>query len=179
MPAWITGATMTDRRLAGHTVELTVEVDGVRRQGLVALTDSLLSFLVTAGQPLPAGCEEGCCGSCTVLIDGRPSPSCVVPAARAEGRQVRTAATATADRLGAALADHGAVQCGYCTPGIVVTLSHLLRQGRSLDPSEIREALTGHLCRCTGYQAIVDATLEAARCTTATKRPLVERVFGK
>jgi aerobic carbon-monoxide dehydrogenase small subunit len=112
-------------------------------------------------------CEQGECGSCTVYLDGEPVCSCLVAAGQANGRQVRTVeglASGTAlDPVQEAFVATGAVQCGFCTPGLVVTAHDLL--ARVPDPSdlEIREALAGNLCRCTGYEKILDAVRLAAR----------------
>ena len=111
-------------------------------------------------------CEQGECGSCTVYLDGVPVCACLVAAGQADGRAVRTveglAAGADLHPVQQAFLDAGAVQCGFCTPGLVVAVHDLLR--RSADPSEpeIREALAGNLCRCTGYQMIIDAVRRAA-----------------
>ncbi|HYB94137.1 MAG TPA: (2Fe-2S)-binding protein [Vicinamibacterales bacterium] len=101
------------------------------------------------------GCGEGECGACTVLLDGVPVDSCIVPAAHAEGREVVTIEGAAALRTGPALQDafvaHGGAQCGICTPGMIMAATPL-RTGDSLD--EIKTAIAGNLCRCTGYPAI-------------------------
>jgi carbon-monoxide dehydrogenase small subunit len=111
-------------------------------------------------------CEQGECGSCTVLLDGLPVCSCLVAAGQAHGREVVTVEGLSAgdDRgfVGRAFLAAGAVQCGFCTPGFVVAVHELL--SRSDDPSEleVREALAGNLCRCTGYEQIIDAVHRAA-----------------
>ena len=111
-------------------------------------------------------CEQGECGSCTVYLDGEPVCSCLVAAGQAAGREVRTVeGLAGADGLHPvqqAFLDAGAVQCGFCTPGLLVATHDLLN--RSTEPSdlEIREALAGNLCRCTGYEKILDAVRLAA-----------------
>ncbi len=111
-------------------------------------------------------CEQGECGSCSVLLDGALVCSCLVLAAQVDGHEVVTveglAAGGTPNRVQAAFTEAGAVQCGFCTPGLVVAADDLLR--RIPDPSddEIREALSGNLCRCTGYQKILDAVRLAA-----------------
>ncbi|WP_258342576.1 (2Fe-2S)-binding protein [Saccharopolyspora gregorii] len=112
-------------------------------------------------------CEQGECGSCTVTLDGVPVCACLVAAGQVEGREVGTVeGLADGDRLSEvqqAFLDAGAVQCGFCTPGLLVQATDLLR--RRADPSdvEIREALAGNLCRCTGYEKIVDAVRLASR----------------
>jgi carbon-monoxide dehydrogenase small subunit len=113
-------------------------------------------------------CEQGECGSCSVLLDGTLVCACLVLAAQADGHEVVTVEGLTAENgdlhpVQKAFVDAGAVQCGFCTPGLVVAAADLLQD--KLDPTddEIREALSGNLCRCTGYQKILDAVHEAAR----------------
>jgi carbon-monoxide dehydrogenase small subunit len=108
-------------------------------------------------------CEQGECGSCTVLLDGEPVCACLVPAAQAEGRVVVTVeglAGKSAGRAGGvqrAFIDAGAVQCGFCTPGLIVAVHDLINRTAALDDQDIREALAGNLCRCTGYEKIIEA----------------------
>ena len=113
------------------------------------------------------GCDVGDCGSCTVLLDGEPVLSCLTLAADVEGREVLTIeGLARGDRLHPlqrAFLDAGAVQCGYCTPGMILTAKALLDRSPRPSREEIREALSGNLCRCTGYRKIVDAVELAAR----------------
>ena len=114
-------------------------------------------------------CEQGECGSCTVYLDGEPVCSCLVAAGQAAGREVRTVeGLASADGLHPvqqAFIEAGAVQCGFCTPGLVVATADLLRRTPQPTDDEIREALSGNLCRCTGYQKIFDAVRLAAERT--------------
>ncbi|MQM25407.1 (2Fe-2S)-binding protein [Glycomyces albidus] len=107
-------------------------------------------------------CEQGECGSCTVLLDGAPVCSCLVATAQCEGRDVKTVVGAVPRPVRDAFVQCGAVQCGFCTPGLLVSVADLL--GRNGDPSDldIREALAGNLCRCTGYEKIIDAVHTAA-----------------
>jgi len=111
-------------------------------------------------------CEQGECGSCTVYMDDRLVCACLVAAGQAEGRDIRTVeGLATADALGTvqqAYIDAGAVQCGFCTPGLIVATDDLLRRVPVPADAEIREALAGNLCRCTGYEKILDAVRLAA-----------------
>jgi len=111
-------------------------------------------------------CEEGECGSCSVWLDGTLVCSCLVLAVQAEARDVRTVESlGTADALHPvqqAFVDAGAVQCGFCTPGLVVAVTDLLERDPSPRDAEIREALAGNLCRCTGYEKIMDAVRAAA-----------------
>jgi carbon-monoxide dehydrogenase small subunit len=113
-------------------------------------------------------CEQGECGSCTVYLDGTPVCACLVAAGQAEGRQVRTVeGLAEGDRLAPiqeAFVEAGAVQCGFCTPGLLVQAHDLIERRPDPSDGEIREALAGNLCRCTGYEKILDAVrLAAAR----------------
>ena len=116
-------------------------------------------------------CEQGECGSCTVYLDGIPTCSCLVAAGQAQGREVVTveglSSAAGLHPVQQAFIEAGAVQCGFCTPGLIVAVHDLLqRSGRPSDP-EIREALAGNLCRCTGYETILDAVrLAAGRLST-------------
>ncbi len=111
-------------------------------------------------------CEQGECGSCSVLLDGTLVCACLVLAAQADGHEVTTVeGLADGDRLHVvqqAFVDAGAVQCGFCTPGLVVATADLLQRNASPSDDEIREALSGNLCRCTGYAKIFDAVREAA-----------------
>jgi aerobic carbon-monoxide dehydrogenase small subunit len=113
-------------------------------------------------------CEQGECGSCTVYLDGVPVCACLVAAGQAEGRAIVTVeGLADGDRLDPvqqAFVDAGAVQCGFCTPGLVVAVHDLLQRDPDPDDADVREALSGNLCRCTGYEKILDAVrLAAAR----------------
>ncbi len=106
-------------------------------------------------------CEQGECGSCTVYLDGVPACACLVPAAQAAGREVVTveglSGAEALDPVQEAFVEAGAVQCGFCTPGLVVTVHDLLARNATPSDGEIREALAGNLCRCTGYEKILDA----------------------
>ena len=113
------------------------------------------------------GCEHGVCGSCTVLVDGNPTRSCLMLAVQADGHAIETVEglapdAATLSPLQAAFRKHHALQCGYCTPGFLMTDSALLRVTEHHSRLEIKEALSGNLCRCTGYSGIVDAVDEIA-----------------
>jgi carbon-monoxide dehydrogenase small subunit len=114
-------------------------------------------------------CEQGECGSCTVYLDDVPVCSCLVAAGQCQGRDVRTVeGLASGDELDPvqqAFIDAGAVQCGFCTPGLIVATHDLLRRDEDPSDAEIREALAGNLCRCTGYEMIIDAVRLAATRT--------------
>jgi aerobic carbon-monoxide dehydrogenase small subunit len=151
-------------------VRLSLTVNGEHREvdGLWEGTSLLTALRDDLGLPgTKNACEQGECGSCTVYLDGVLVCACLVLAAQAEGREVVTvegvAGGEDLHEVQRAFVDAGAVQCGFCTPGFVVA-SHglLLRNARPSEP-EIREALAGNLCRCTGYQKIVDAVHLAAR----------------
>ena len=111
------------------------------------------------------GCGEGECGACTVLVDGHPVNSCLVPAIQLQGARVQTVeGLAQDDRLHPiqeAFLKHGGAQCGICTPGFLVAAAELLAREPHPSRAQVREALAGNLCRCTGYQKIVDAVVEA------------------
>lgn len=109
------------------------------------------------------GCGAGECGACTVLLDGEPVNSCLVIALQADGRRVTTIEGLTeGERLHPiqeAFIQHGAIQCGFCTPGMILSAKALLERNPNPDEREVREAIVGNLCRCTGYQKIVEAIL--------------------
>jgi carbon-monoxide dehydrogenase small subunit len=154
-----------------HPVRLTV--NGVERQARVIprqlLADLLRDDFGLTGTHL--GCEHGACGACTVLLDGEPVRSCLVFAVQADGCHVETieglagsglATGGPLHPLQEAFRTRHALQCGFCTPGVLMTLAAYLREYPSPTESEIREALSGTLCRCTGYHNIVLAALDAA-----------------
>jgi len=113
-----------------------------------------------------ASCESGTCGACTVLLDGRPVLSCITLAVECDGAQVRTVeGLAEGEKLSPlqeAFLDHGAVQCGFCTSGMLMSASALLERDPKPDREAINKALEGNLCRCTGYNGIFDAVLQAS-----------------
>ena len=112
------------------------------------------------------GCNQGECGACTVLIDGKPVSSCMVLALDAQGKDILTIEGMETDGefhpLQKAFIDHGAIQCGFCTSGMLLTAKHLLDENPSPTTEEIKEAISGNICRCTGYVKIVDAISSVA-----------------
>ena len=147
-------------------IELTV--NGERREAEVWAGESLL-YVLRERLGLPGSknaCEQGECGSCSVLLDGTLVCACLVLAAQAEGHEVVTVEGLGVDGelhpVQEAFAETGAVQCGFCTPGFVVATADLLERNPSPSDDEIREALSGNLCRCTGYAKIFDAVRLAA-----------------
>jgi len=115
-------------------------------------------------------CDVQACGACTVLVDGRPVSSCCFLAADAEGREVLTveglAERTGFERLEDAFTRHAALQCGFCTPGMLLTVDALLKTGELTSAEEVKRSLAGNLCRCTGYRGILEAVCELAEVTT-------------
>ncbi len=147
------GLTLNGRKLAADAEPRTL------------LSDFLRHALGATGTHV--GCEHGICGSCTVLIDGMAVRSCLTVAVQAEGGDVRTvellaAADGTLNRLQQAFRNNHALQCGFCTPGILMSFTDFLARNPHPTTAEIRDVLSGHLCRCTGYDGIVKAIEEAA-----------------
>ncbi|MGP0090463.1 MAG: (2Fe-2S)-binding protein [Xanthobacteraceae bacterium] len=148
---------------------ITVTVNGVAYEKVVEprllLADFLRQTLGLTGTHV--GCEHGVCGACTVLVDGRSARSCLMFAVQAGGCEVTTVEGLTPDVglsvLQQAFMDNHGLQCGFCTPGMLITLTELLRDNPDPTEQEVREALTGNLCRCTGYAGIVKAALDAAQ----------------
>jgi len=152
----------------GH--DITVSVNGARYQRRVEsrllLSDFLRHDLGLAGTHV--GCEHGVCGACTILLDGEPVRSCLMLAVQAEKHEISTVeglagANDEYHPLQQAMHDHHGLQCGYCTPGILMTMTAFLEENPSPTEEEVREALSGNLCRCKGYQNIVDAVMSAAK----------------
>jgi aerobic-type carbon monoxide dehydrogenase small subunit (CoxS/CutS family) len=157
---------------------VTAVVNGVERRARVIprllLADLLREEWGLTGTHL--GCEHGACGACTVLLDGEPTRACLVFAVQADGCRVDTVEGLAGDGAGLhplqeAFRARHALQCGFCTPGILMTLTAYLREHPAPAEAEIREALSGNLCRCTGYQHIVQAALDAAAAGRTTAPP--------
>jgi aerobic carbon-monoxide dehydrogenase small subunit len=149
-----------------HTISLTI--NGRSTELAVSPNLSLLELLRTeAGAPeVKLGCGEGVCGTCTVLLDGEPVNACLVFAVQADGCEITTVRGLAADGelhlLQEAFLDHAGSQCGFCTPGMILTAKWYLDRHPDADREELRRALAGNLCRCTGYTKILDA-VEAYR----------------
>jgi carbon-monoxide dehydrogenase small subunit len=147
-------------------IELSVNGDLYRREIApdATLLDVLRDDLGLTGTKW--GCKTGDCGACTVLVDGEPVTSCIQLARQVEGHDITTIEgldrQGGLDEVQAAFVSNGAAQCGFCTPGMILAVEALLRYNPTPDEAQVREALAGNLCRCTGYNKIVDATLEAA-----------------
>jgi aerobic-type carbon monoxide dehydrogenase small subunit (CoxS/CutS family) len=151
---------------------IALDVNGERTELLLPVHKTLLEVLREDMQLTGTkhGCELGECGTCTVLVDGRPELSCLVLPIQVGGRAITTiegmAAGSTLHPLQQAFAELGAAQCGYCTPGILLSSKSLLETNSKPSRDEIREALAGNLCRCTGYAKILEAVeLAAGRMT--------------
>src|ERR1700741_1067557 len=131
----------------------------------LTLADFLRHELGLTGTHL--GCEHGVCGACTVLVDGRTARSCLMFAVQANSCEVTTVEGLSPDGelsvLQQAFVDNHGLQCGFCTPGMLITLTELLRENPAPSEEDVRDALTGNLCRCTGYAGIVKAALDAAQ----------------
>jgi aerobic carbon-monoxide dehydrogenase small subunit len=158
---------MTEQAQQLHRIHLTV--NGQPEVAEVPAGTTLLEFLrerlyLTGTK---AGCETGECGACTVLLDGRPVTSCLVLAVEADGAGVETiegeAHDGVLSALQRAFVEEGAIQCGFCTPGMIMAARGLLARNPQPSREEITDALAGNLCRCTGYEAIVAAVERAAR----------------
>jgi carbon-monoxide dehydrogenase small subunit len=147
---------------------ISVSVNGASHSRVVETRRTLADFLRLdlglTGTHL--GCEHGVCGACTVRVDREAVRSCLMLAVQANGKEVMTVEGLARDGqlspLQQAFWERHGLQCGFCTPGVLMTLSEFLEENPSPSETEVREALSGNICRCTGYQAIVDATLDAA-----------------
>jgi carbon-monoxide dehydrogenase small subunit len=153
-----------------QTRAIRVTVNGQPREAVVevrlTLADLLRETFRLTGTHL--GCEHGVCGACTVLLDGDAVRSCLMLAVQANGAEIQTAEGLAPDSdhltaLQAQFVEHHGLQCGFCTPGILMTLTAALRENPHPTEEQVREALAGNLCRCTGYQGMVDAVLAHAQ----------------
>ena len=153
-----------------ETRTITVTVNGQPRRAEVetrcTLADFLRQELGLTGTHL--GCEHGVCGACTVMLDGKAVRACLLLAVQANGHEITTVEGLAPSRtelhpLQAAFRDHHGLQCGFCTPGLLTTLAEFLRENPDPTEAEVRVAISGNLCRCTGYQGIVAAALDAAK----------------
>jgi len=147
-----------------------VTINGEARRWRAEPGDLLLDVLRREGYwGVKRGCETGECGACAVLLDGQPVNSCLMFAAQADGRDILTvegiAGTGDLQPVQEAFLDHGAVQCGYCTPAMLLVAKALLERSPKPTEEEVREVLSGVLCRCTGYKKPVEAILAAAEAT--------------
>jgi len=159
---------MSVHHKAGERVRITLNLNGQSRSGLaeprMLLSDFLRHELQAFG--VHVGCEHGVCGACTILMNGCAVRSCTQYAVQVEGADITTVeGLANPDGMNPvqrAFAKHQALQCGFCTAGILCSVEHFLRETPSPKEAEVRDMLSGHICRCTGYAAIVSAILEAA-----------------
>ena len=158
------------RRARGTNVrEIEMKVNGIAYHETVEprrlLVDFLRDQLGLTGTHI--GCEHGVCGACTVLVDGQSVRACLMLAVQADGAEVTTVEGLARDGklhpLQEAFWEHHALQCGFCTPGMLLTAYELLQNNRNPEPDAIRDAIAGNLCRCTGYQNIVTAIQAAAQ----------------
>jgi carbon-monoxide dehydrogenase small subunit len=155
---------------------ITLDVNGITETQEVEVRTTLLRFLRDALDltGTKEGCNEGECGSCMVLLDGRPVNSCLVLAVEANGAKVTTIEGLSKDDLLHPIQDaflaKTSIQCGFCTPGMVVTAVALLKENPDPSEAEIKSALAGNLCRCTGYKQIVDAVQSAAAALREAER---------
>ena len=155
---------MPDRR----TVTVTINGESYSREVETRLTlaDFIRHECHLTGTHL--GCEHGVCGACTILLDGQSARSCLMLAVQADGHEILTIEGIAPNEdelhpLQQAFIDNHGLQCGFCTPGMLTTLLEFLRDNPDPTEREVREAISGNLCRCTGYQGIVDAALDAAK----------------
>ena len=150
-------------------VDVNLVVNGVSHSRSVEprmlLSDFLRHELGLTGTHV--GCEHGVCGACTVLLDGRSARSCLTLAVQADGLQIETiegqGSREQLGRIQTAFRDHHGLQCGFCTPGFVMTIADMLQHHPLENDEQVREALSGNICRCTGYQHIVNAVRELAK----------------
>ena len=169
--------------MSQHDIALTV--NGRARSGTVAARMTLVDFLRDALRltGTHVGCEHGVCGACSVLLDGKPVRSCLVFAVQADGAEIITVEGLAPDAEGLSVLQDSfwelhALQCGYCTPGMLIAAHALLRDNRAPTEHDIREAIGGNLCRCTGYKQIVEAVALAAERLRGANLPPGDRDDG-
>ena len=148
-------------------MKIQLTINGIAAEVDIAPDEKLLDLLRREGYfGVKFGCGRGECGVCTVILDGRAIQSCIAFAAQAHGKSVTTVEgigqPGKLHPIQEAILDHGAAQCGYCTPGIICSAKALLDENPKPSEEQVREALKGNLCRCTGYQKYVEAVLNAA-----------------
>jgi aerobic-type carbon monoxide dehydrogenase small subunit (CoxS/CutS family) len=150
------------------TRRITLSVNGLSRtadvETRIHLADFLRQSLGLTGTHL--GCEHGVCGACTIIVDGRAVRSCLMLAVQADGAEIETVESLgrveALSPLQKAFSTHHGLQCGFCTPGMLMSIEAFLRENPEPTAADIREAISGNICRCTGYQGIVEAALAAA-----------------
>jgi aerobic carbon-monoxide dehydrogenase small subunit len=162
--------------------EITLTVNGKEHRVRVAARLTLVDFLrdVLGLTGTHVGCEHGVCGACSILLDSRPMRSCLIFAVQADGSELTTVEGLAPDGerpgiLQDSFWEMHALQCGYCTPGMLISAQALLRENLSPSEDEIRAAIGGNLCRCTGYEQIIDAIALAARRLRGSNEPEKER----
>ncbi|QOZ08070.1 (2Fe-2S)-binding protein [Bradyrhizobium sp. CCBAU 51765] len=159
--------------MSARKISLTVNGQAVEAEveARVNLADFVRQAIGLTGTHV--GCEHGVCGACTIIVDGRPARACLMLAVQADGAEVETVESLgtpeALSELQQAFRDRHALQCGFCTPGMLMTIEALLRVEASPTREQVRDVLSGNLCRCTGYQAIVDAALDAAKARRGTR----------
>ena len=149
-------------------VDIEFTLNGVATRAKVPADMSALDMLreVQRLTGTKYGCGEGECGACTIIVDGASINSCLMFAADCDGREVVTIEGLAADALKKSFVEHGAVQCGFCTPGFVVQAHHLLSKQSHPNEAQIRRGIEGNLCRCTGYKKIIEAIAAAGAVTS-------------
>lgn len=151
-------------RIHGKYMEISVKINGEPKQLDIAPADVLLDVLRREGYPgVKCGCRAGDCGACTVIVNGKAVASCLMMAAQADGAEITTieglAQNGRLHPLQQAFLDHGAAQCGFCVPGMILSAKALLDEQPQPTEAQAREAIVGNLCRCTGYKKQVEAIL--------------------
>ncbi len=150
------------------TYQIEIKLNGEWRKAEVTVRETLLDVLrdKLGAKEVKNGCGKGDCGTCAVILDGKAVNSCLTLALQANGKEITTLkGIGTEEKphpLQKSFVEHGAIQCGFCTPGMIVSAKTLLDQNPKPSREEIREAISGNLCRCTGYKKIVDAIQETA-----------------